>query len=152
VHRSKTEWFRRLLRKYPPVLREGVAETLSAARRDGITVALVTTTSPDNIARLTGALVSALGGGFDLVLNSTHVEKPKPNGEIYTYALDELGESAQACVAIEDNVGGVEAAREAGVTCVAFPNANTAEHDFSAAAERVDRIDYAALRTHLPRA
>ena len=37
------------------------------------------------------------------------------------------------------------AATAAGVTCVAFPNENTAGHDFGAAARRVDRLDFAEL-------
>ena len=50
----------------------------------------------------------------------------------------------QSCVAIEDNVGGLNAAQAAGVTCVAFPNSNTAAHDFGAAT-RVDRLDFTEL-------
>ncbi len=44
-------------------------------------------------------------------------------------------------VAIEDNVGGVSAATAAGITCIAFPNENTAGGDFSAADETVDSLD-----------
>ena len=52
-----------------------------------------------------------------------------------------MGENAADCVAIEDNDGGVAAAAAAGITCVAFPNENTAGGDFSAAAETVDALD-----------
>jgi HAD superfamily hydrolase (TIGR01509 family) len=151
VHRTKSEWFRRLVRENPPKPREGVAETISAAHRNGHKVGLVTTTSPENIEALVGALGTILGEGFDLVVDSTQVEKPKPDGAAYTFALAQLGEPAGECVAIEDNVGGVDAARDAGVACVAFPNANTAEHDFGAAAERVDRLEYPTLLAHLAR-
>ena len=152
VHRTKSEWFRRLVRDNPPSLRPGVAETISAAHRDGQRVALVTTTSPENIAALTDALGSALDDGFDLVVDSTQVDRPKPDGAAYTFAVHQLAESPDACVAIEDNVGGVDAARAAGLTCLAFPNANTAGHDFAAAAARVDRLDHPALIAHLPTA
>lgn len=57
------------------------------------------------------------------------------------FALDQLGETADSAVAIEDNVGGVAAALAAGVTCIAFPNENTSEGDFAAAAETVDALD-----------
>ncbi|MBW0100854.1 HAD family phosphatase [Pseudonocardia sp. KRD291] len=150
VHRTKSEWFRRLVRENPLSPRSGVVETISAARRNGQRVALVTTTSPENVAAVIEAL--ALDEGFDLVVDSTQVDKPKPDGAAYIFALEQLGESAEACVAIEDNVGGVDAAREAGITCVAFPNANTSGHDFGAADERVDRLEYPALLAHLPHA
>ena len=48
-----------------------------------------------------------------------------------THSISSVRTPADA-VAIEDNVGGVNAAAAAGVTCVAFPNENTASGDFSA--------------------
>ena len=54
--------------------------------------------------------------------------------------------SPSACIAVEDNLGGVQAAVAAGLPCVAFPNENTAGDDFSAAWRRVDRLDAAELR------
>lgn len=150
VHRTKSDTFRRLLRESPPEPRLGVPESISAARRDGTAVALVTTTSPENVAALVEALTPRLGDQpFDLLVDAGQVEKPKPDGAAYRYALERLGESAGHCVAIEDNVGGVDAAREAGIACVAFPNANTDGHDFGAATERVDRIEYGPLRAYL---
>lgn len=150
VHRSKSEWFRRLLRENPPPLRLGVAETISAARRNGQRVALVTTTSSQNVAALVEALAPQLGDQpFDLLVDSGQVEKPKPDGAAYTFALSRLGESAEACVAIEDNVGGVDSAREAGIAVVAFPNQNTTGQDFGAAAQRVDRLEYPDLLDHI---
>ena len=59
----------------------------------------------------------------------------------YEWALEQLELDALKAVAIEDNVGGVEAAAAAGVPCIAFPNENTAGGDFSAAAETVDALD-----------
>lgn len=150
IHRTKSEVFRRLLRESPPQPRLGVPESISAARRDGTAVALVTTTSPENVAALVEALTPQLGDRpFDLIVDAGQVEKPKPDGAAYRFALEQLGERAGNCVAIEDNVGGVDAAREAGVPVVAFPNANTADHDFGAADEQVDRIEFGPLRARL---
>ena len=82
---------------------------------------------------------------FDLVVDVTDVDSPKPDPAAYRHALDVLGESPERCVAIEDNVGGTEAATAAGLRSVAFPNANTAGHDFPAATARTDRLDEADL-------
>lgn len=146
VHASKSEAFRASLRADGAQARPGVLDTVTAAKSLGMRVALVTTTSPDNVAALLEALAPDLGAdAFDLVLDTRAVESTKPDPAVYAKALAELGEQPGACVAIEDNVGGVAAAKAAGITCVAFPNANTAAHDFSAADTRVDRLDPADL-------
>jgi beta-phosphoglucomutase-like phosphatase (HAD superfamily) len=48
-------------------------------------------------------------------------------------------------VAVEDNAGGVQAAVDPGVPCIAFPNENTGGLDFAGAAERVSRLDFATV-------
>jgi beta-phosphoglucomutase-like phosphatase (HAD superfamily) len=80
------------------------------------------------------------------------VDAVKPDPAAYLLALNELGVEASKTVAIEDNVDGVSAAQVAGIVCVAFPNANTAAHDFSAASASVDEIDLAHLKSLVPAA
>jgi HAD superfamily hydrolase (TIGR01509 family) len=146
VHATKSEIFRKNVATSPPPPRPGVVDAVKGARGDGLKVALVTTTSPDNVASLIDALGPDLGrDDFDLIVDSSSVGTPKPDAAACAFALESLGESADACVAVEDNVGGVEAAVAAGVSCVAFPNANTAGHDFGRATTRTDRLDLAEL-------
>ena len=83
---------------------------------------------------------------FDVVVDASMVEAPKPDAAAYRVALDRLGETATDCVALEDNVGGVGSAAAAGVACVAFPNENTGAHDFDAATQRVDAVDLGTLQ------
>ncbi|GAA1904448.1 HAD family hydrolase [Nocardioides lentus] len=146
VHAAKSVAFRESLRTDGVEPRPGVLETITAAKSLGMRVGLVTTTSPDNVAALLEALSPALGrDDFDVVLDTTSVETTKPDPAVYAKALAELGEEAGACVAVEDNVGGVAAAKGAGIACIAFPNANTAAHDFAEADTRVDTLDPAAV-------
>lgn len=152
VHATKSEIFQRKLGQSPASWRPGVLESFQEAKRNGAKVALVTTTSPANVAALIGSLPDIELADFDLVVDATDVDQPKPDPAAYRYALDTLGEQASAVVAVEDNVGGVQAAVAAGITCVAFPNANTASHDFGAAAQVVDHLDYAALNVPAARA
>lgn len=127
--------------------RAGVAETIRAAKENGLKVGLVTTTVPENITALLAGLGSAVRAeDFDVIVDLSAVETSKPDPASYRYALEQLGESAADCVAIEDNVGGVQAAQAAGLTCVAFPNENTAGHDFAAADQVVDQLDPDQLR------
>lgn len=147
VHQTKSELFREHLRAGGVEPRAGVAQTVRDARDAGFKIALVTTTSPENVAALGDALGAEVGvTDFDLLVDASMVEQPKPDPSAYTWALERLGESPGACVAVEDNVGGVRSANGAGVACVAFPNQNTAGQDFSTATATVERVDFTDLR------
>ena len=149
VHATKSELFRDGVAGSGLSARPGVAQTIRAARDAGIKVALVTTTSPDNVATLLDALPDVARDEFDLVVDATQVDTPKPDAAAYDYALRTLGERPENCVAVEDNVGGVAAANAAGLRCVAFPNENTAAHDFAPAAETVDQLEFDRLSSYI---
>jgi HAD superfamily hydrolase (TIGR01509 family) len=147
VHSSKSEIFQKLLADGGIEPRSGVVDTVEAARRDGVKLGLVTTTSPENVSALIAALSPHVDvASFDVVVDASQVSSPKPDRAAYDFALEQLGERAQDAVAIEDNVGGVQSAIAAGVNVVAFPNENTREHGFDRATGRVDRLDAAELR------
>jgi HAD superfamily hydrolase (TIGR01509 family) len=148
IHRTKSELFRRRLKSGGVQPRPGVVDTIAAAEHEGYRVALVTTTSPENVTAITEALSSHIDPArFTLLVDTSQVEHPKPAPDAYRFALARLGEPADACVAIEDNVGGVKAASQAGVAVLAFPGANNADHDFDEADGRTDKLDFAELRS-----
>lgn len=145
VHATKSRIYQETLRSAAIEPRAGVAETFRAAKEQGLKVGLVTTTSADNLAALSDALGDKVPfGEFDVVVDQSKVEARKPDAEAYTYALQQLGVEASDAVAIEDNLGGVDSARAAGVTVVAFPNGNTVGQDFGDV-RRVDTVDLADL-------
>jgi HAD superfamily hydrolase (TIGR01509 family) len=147
VHRTKSEAFQRRLRTGEITPRPGVAETIARARDEGVRLALVTTTTPENVSALFEGLDGAVDPrSFELVLDLTDVSQAKPAPDVYRLALERLGESEDTCVAVEDNAGGVRAAAAAGVRVIAFPGENNAGHDFGEAAERVDALDLATLQ------
>lgn len=142
VHATKSAIFQQRVTQTPLVPREGVVETIAAARAAGYRVGLVTTTSPENVAALTTALRPHLDlDSLDVVVDSSKVAEPKPDPAAYAWALAQLGETADHCIAIEDNQGGVASAAAAGVPCIAFPNQNTAGFAFDLAAGRVEALD-----------
>jgi beta-phosphoglucomutase len=55
---------------------------------------------------------------FSSVLNGEDVTHAKPDPEIYNRTIEALGLEADDCVAVEDAVAGVEAARQAGAKVV----------------------------------
>jgi HAD superfamily hydrolase (TIGR01509 family) len=146
VHATKSRIYQETLRSSEISPRPGVAETFRAAKEQGLKVGLVTTTSADNLAALSDALGDAVPfDQFDVVVDQSKVGARKPDAEAYTYALQQLGEDAADAVAIEDNLGGVQSAKAAGVTVVAFPNGNTTAQDFGDT-RRVETVDLADLR------
>jgi HAD superfamily hydrolase (TIGR01509 family) len=146
IHETKSEIFRDLLATAELSPRAGVVDTIKAAKDNNWKVGLVTTTSGDNVLSLLAALSPAIGMlDFDVIVNSSSVEQPKPDKAAYSFALRNITEDPGDCVAIEDNVDGVQAAVAAGLACVAFPNENTADQDFGAAVGRVDRLDVEEL-------
>jgi HAD superfamily hydrolase (TIGR01509 family) len=132
VHQTKSTLFQQALAAGVEA-RPGVAETIAAARREGWRVGLVTTTSASNVDALLSGLSGISREDFDVVTDVSSVQDPKPSPAVYAEALQQLGEEADHSVAVEDNVGGVRSATEAGVSCLAFPNENTAAHDFGEA-------------------
>jgi HAD superfamily hydrolase (TIGR01509 family) len=147
VHASKSQFFQMNLATAQVEPRPGVLDLVRAAKGNGWKLGLVTTTSAENVAALLGALSPDLQSqDFDLIVDSTSVALPKPDKAAYAFALEQLNESADGCLAIEDNADGVSAAVAAGVTCVAFPNENTASNEIVGAERRVDRLDAESLQ------
>lgn len=146
IHSTKSEIFQKMVVSEGVEPRPGVLDTMASAREHGLKLGLVTTTSPDNVSALLDSFEKISADAFDIVVDSTKVSDNKPDPASYQFAVDGLGEDAANCVAIEDNVGGIESACAASIRCVAFPNANTAAGDFSAAVETVDRLDADRLR------
>jgi HAD superfamily hydrolase (TIGR01509 family) len=150
IHRSKSEFFQKSLTESQIHPRIGVVETIQDAKGKGLKIALVTTTSQENVSLLIEALRPTVQAtDFDVIVDASSVEHPKPDKAAYTFALERLGEKSDDCIAIEDNLGGVESAISAGLCCVAFPGENTVHHDFEKAAHRVNRLDFDELQKFL---
>lgn len=134
IHTTKTRIYAELLENFRLPLRPGVARLIAEAREAGLRLGIATTTTPANVEAL---LFAALGAGssrwFDVVAAGDLVARKKPAPDVYLAALAGLRLSPEACVAFEDSVNGVHAARAAGLVTIATPTRWTADEDFSAA-------------------
>jgi beta-phosphoglucomutase-like phosphatase (HAD superfamily) len=74
-----------------------------------------------------------LNGLFEVIVSGDDVTHSKPDPEIYLTAAQRLGVSPVHCVAIEDAPAGVEAAKRAGMKCIAVTN--------SVACQQLQRAD-----------
>jgi beta-phosphoglucomutase-like phosphatase (HAD superfamily) len=70
---------------------------------------------------------------FDVVACGDQVPVKKPAPDIYRLVLSSLRLPSEACVAFEDSLNGLRAAKAAGLATVVTPSRWTAEEDFNGA-------------------
>lgn len=105
----------------PPL--PGVLALLDHASATGRRCAVASSSPRDWV---TGHLTRlGLVSRFGAVLARGDVERVKPAPDLFLEACRRLGASPREAVVFEDSFNGVKAAREAGIFCVAVPNAVT---------------------------
>lgn len=132
IHREKTRLYMELIGDGRCPLRPGVARMLDEARRAGVRLAIASTSASANThALLTRHLGASALRVFDAISCADHVRQKKPAPDIYLHAMAMLGERAEHCVAFEDSVNGVRAAKAAGLYTVVTPSTWTMGDDFA---------------------
>ncbi len=103
--------------------RPGVAAWLQRLQAAGVRQAVASSAPPENIA----VLVDELGirPYFAALVSATGMPG-KPDPTVFVEAARRLEAAPAECVVVEDSVAGVEAARRAGMRCVAVTNTNPA--------------------------
>jgi HAD superfamily hydrolase (TIGR01509 family) len=134
IHETKTRIYTELLVRGQRPFRAGVLPLLRAAREAGLRLAIASTTTAANV----GALLEANLGrapdiGFDVIACGDQVQAKKPAPDIYRLALGSLRLAAEACIAFEDSMSGLRAAKAADLVTVVTPSRWTAEEDFAGA-------------------
>lgn len=76
---------------------------------------------------------------FDVLVGADDVRHNKPHPEIYRTALERLGMDAKDCLAFEDSLPGVEAARAAGLDVVGIASSKSPDALFQKGARAVVR-------------
>lgn len=141
LHRRKTIHYQQLLKTGAICLRPGIARLLREARRQGVVLAIATTTSHENVTSL---LESTLGeaslGWFAVIGAGDVVANKKPAPDIYDYVLRTLGLQASQCLAIEDSYNGITAATAAGLDTIVTINEYTRNEDFAGATLVADQM------------
>jgi len=77
---------------------------------------------------------------WDAIRTREDVARTKPAPDLYLAAVKALGVAPNEAVAFEDSRNGVAAAKDAGLLCVAVPNALTAGMDLSGADVRLSSL------------
>ncbi len=112
--RAKEETYRALYRPHlAPVA--GAPELLARLRTAGVKLAVASSAPPENRALVLDGL--GWNDAFDVVVASEGL-RGKPAPDIFLAAAERLGCPPSSCIAFEDAVNGVAAARAAGMTVI----------------------------------
>jgi HAD superfamily hydrolase (TIGR01509 family) len=105
-------------------LTPGAAELLQWARKRHVATGLVTNAPRANAEMMIAVL--GLADAFDVVITADELARSKPHPDPYLAAIETLGLSAAATVAIEDSLTGITAAAAAAIGVIALATAQTA--------------------------
>lgn len=134
LHQSKTARYAEMMATGEIKLRPGVERLIREAHRDGLRLAIATTTSTSNIAALFGATLGReVLDWFEVIGAAEQAPVKKPDPSVYLWVLESLGLPAADCLAIEDTQNGVRAALAAGIPVLVTQSYYSAGEDFSGA-------------------
>jgi beta-phosphoglucomutase-like phosphatase (HAD superfamily) len=135
LHAAKTVHYTAMMRAGDVPLRPGIKQLINDAHKAGITLAIATTTTPENVAALLEvglgkdwATYFAANGCGDIV------PKKKPAPDIFNWVLDKLNIPAANSIALEDSNNGLHSSLAAGIKTYITTNHYTSNQDFSGAA------------------
>lgn len=141
LHEDKTRRYAALLSEGQVRLRPGVERVLQEARREGLTLAIATSSAWSNLKTLLDAnLPKEWPTWFSAIETADTVTTKKPSPAVYEAVLKRIGVPAEHCLALEDTENGLRAATSAGIATVITPHRYTATGDFRSAAAVVDGL------------
>ncbi len=121
IRNEKEILFRQLVTKESKLV-PGVESWLVAANDAGLRQAVASSASLRNITTMLAA--HNMIRYFNLLVSGANLPA-KPNPAVFLAAADQLDEPYENCLVIEDSIAGVEAAKKAGMACVAVLTSHT---------------------------
>lgn len=114
----------------------GVEQWLCNLHDAGVKLAVASSST----RKMVGYIVERFGleRYVDYVINGDMVTESKPAPEIFLRAAENVGVLPERCAVVEDSEAGIQAAKSAGMYCVAFSGANVHGADQSCADIQID--------------
>ena len=135
IHKAKTERYGEIIASGAVGLRPGIAGLIALAQREGLRLAIATTTNRPNVDILIRATFGAEPGEmFEAIAAGDEVAAKKPAPDVFLLAARRLGIAPARCLAFEDSANGLKSALGAGMPVVVSPSRYTADEDFTGAA------------------
>ena len=132
LHKRKTEILEAMVDDGAIEVRPGAARLIAELAGEGVALAVGTTGSRRWVERLLRRVLPEVS--WDVIVAGDDVAARKPDPEVFTVALKELGvDGPENAVVVEDSTEGLAAARSAGLCCAVVVNGYTAGHDLAGA-------------------
>ncbi|OFZ68443.1 MAG: phosphatase [Betaproteobacteria bacterium RBG_16_56_24] len=141
LHVVKTRHYTNMLGEGHIPLRAGIKQLIHDMHTAGITLAIATTTTPENVSAL---LEVGLGKDWESYFAANGcgdiVPHKKPAPDIYFWVLEKLGLAAADCIALEDSENGLHSSLAAGVRTFITVNHYTRNQNFAGASGVFDDL------------
>ena len=142
IANEKEAAFRRLVKDRIKAL-PGVIELIKSLASE-FQLAIVSSTPEENIELITKTL--GIKKYFSLLINGDDVKDGKPSQQGFLLGAKKLGVEPKNCVVMEDAIVGVQAAKRAGMHCIAVANTCPRE-DIAEADIVVDSLEEINVKT-----
>lgn len=103
----------------------GLVNFLEYIKKQCLRIALASSANKENIDFILDAL--SLRSYFDPIIDSTNINKGKPDPEIYLKTAETLNFDPNQCVVFEDSISGIESARRAGMKVIGVTTTHAEE-------------------------
>ena len=141
LHQAKTRHYTKLLSTGAIPLRPGVERLINEAREKNFRLAIVTTTTPENVtALLTHTLGKESIDWFEVIAAGDIVPAKKPAPDIYDFTLKAMDLTADECIAFEDSANGIKSSHGANLKTIITINDYTKDHNFDGACIVLDQM------------
>jgi beta-phosphoglucomutase len=119
-------------------------ETLTFFKDRGLKIALVTASPRNNVDLIFAR--NGMAHFFDELITRSDVIESKPSPESYILAYEKLGVDKDACIAFEDTINGVRAAKAANLICYAIQSDPLQQEQLSPADEIFPDLEQARVK------
>lgn len=140
IHELKTRSYGELARSGGLSLRPGVRRLVEEARRQGVRLAVATTTSRPNIDLLLELNFTDGAQPFDVIAAGDEAAQKKPAPDIFALAVHRLGIDPSEAIAFEDSAAGIRSALAAGLPVLATRSRYTRTHRLDGAFSAVSDL------------
>jgi HAD superfamily hydrolase (TIGR01509 family) len=105
----------------------GAAELLRRVHDEGLVVVLASSSPREDLDAMIELL--GVGGAIDATTSADDIEQAKPEPDVFRAAIDAGAIDRERCLAVGDSVWDVQAARAAGIGCVAVESGGFSAHE-----------------------
>lgn len=138
LHQLKNQYYQALLKQGAIPLRPGVKRIITEARKEGLRLAIATTSALPNTMTLLEKTLDP--DWFEVIAAGDIVPHKKPAPDIYHYVLEQMNLAADKCLVFEDSHHGLQAAMDAGLKTIITVNNYTQEQNFEGAILVVEHL------------